>query len=80
MTSAYALRLEYDGSGFVGWQRQINGLSIQQVVEQAASHLAGGVPVACAIAGRTDAGVHATAQVGLISLPGARPPAGVRRR
>jgi tRNA pseudouridine38-40 synthase len=74
MTSAYALRLEYDGCGFVGWQRQINGLSIQQVVEEATAHLARGAPVACAIAGRTDAGVHATAQVGMIKLPGALPP------
>jgi tRNA pseudouridine38-40 synthase len=54
--------LEYDGAGFVGWQRQANGLSIQQVLEEAASHLAGG-PVSSIVAGRTDAGVHALGQV-----------------
>jgi len=68
MTTTYALLLEYDGRGFVGWQRQPNGLSIQQVLEEAAAKLAGGAPVAAAIAGRTDAGVHAEAQVAMITL------------
>ena len=36
----YALKLEYDGTGFVGWQRQTNGLSLQQVLEEAATKLA----------------------------------------
>lgn len=67
---AYALKLEYDGSGFVGWQRQTNGLSLQQVLEEAAAHLAGGAPVASIVAGRTDAGVHAAGQVARIELPG----------
>ena len=31
----YRFTLEYDGSGFVGWQRQINGLSVQQAMEEA---------------------------------------------
>ena len=74
MTTAYALLLEYDGQGFVGWQRQPNGLSIQEVLEAAASKLAGGAPVAAAIAGRTDAGVHAEAQVAMIELPQDLPP------
>lgn len=74
MTCHYALLLEYDGRGFVGWQRQAQGLSIQAVLEAAAAKLAGGSPVAAAIAGRTDAGVHAAGQVALIALPGALPP------
>ncbi|MCW3474839.1 tRNA pseudouridine(38-40) synthase TruA [Limobrevibacterium gyesilva] len=65
----YALMLEYDGAGFVGWQRQVNGLSVQQVLEEAAAHLNRGAPVASVVAGRTDAGVHAEAQVAQIDLP-----------
>lgn len=74
MTTVYALRLEYDGRGFVGWQSQPNGLSIQEVLETAAAKLAGGQPVAAAIAGRTDAGVHAEGQVAMITLPKDLPP------
>lgn len=74
MTTSYALLLEYDGRGFVGWQRQPNGLSIQEVLETAAARLSAGVPVSAAIAGRTDAGVHAAGQVSLIDLPGSLPP------
>jgi tRNA pseudouridine38-40 synthase len=65
----WALLLEYDGTPFVGWQRQINGLSIQAVFEQAASYLNGGQPVASIVAGRTDSGVHAEGQVAHIDLP-----------
>ncbi len=64
----WALRLEYDGGPFVGWQRQANGLSIQHVLEDAAARLNGGAPVASAVAGRTDAGVHAEAQVAQVEL------------
>lgn len=65
----FALKLEYDGRGFVGWQRQSNGLSVQQVLEGAASHLCGGVMPASIAAGRTDAGVHAEGQVTQVELP-----------
>ena len=64
----YAVELEYDGGGFVGWQRQPNGLSVQSVLEEAASKLAG-APVPVVAAGRTDAGVHASAQVAHFDLP-----------
>lgn len=74
MTTRYALLVEYDGRGFVGWQRQPNGLSIQEVLETAASKLASGAPVAASIAGRTDAGVHAEGQVAMIELPQDLPP------
>ncbi|MEW6292813.1 MAG: tRNA pseudouridine(38-40) synthase TruA [Pseudomonadota bacterium] len=57
-----ALGLEYDGAGFSGWQSQPGGNTVQDVLETALSAVAGmPVPVVCA--GRTDAGVHATAQV-----------------
>ncbi len=56
----YALEVEYDGTGFVGWQFQTTGISIQQVLETAAKRLG---PAVSHAAGRTDAGVHARAQV-----------------
>jgi tRNA pseudouridine38-40 synthase len=59
----WAAKLEYDGSPFVGWQRQSNGLSVQEVLEDAATKLNHGAHVASVAAGRTDAGVHASAQV-----------------
>ena len=74
----WALLLEYDGTGLVGWQRQINGLSVQDVLEQAASRLNRGLPVASIVAGRTDAGVHAEGQVAHIDLPDGYPPGKVR--
>jgi tRNA pseudouridine38-40 synthase len=58
----YACAVEYDGSGFSGWQRQEHASSVQAAVEAALSKVADHrVRVACA--GRTDAGVHATRQV-----------------
>jgi tRNA pseudouridine38-40 synthase len=77
-TTRYALLLEYDGGAFVGWQSQANGVAVQQVLEKAASYLAGGEHVACAGAGRTDAGVHAAGQVAVIALPGEMSPLRVR--
>jgi tRNA pseudouridine38-40 synthase len=59
----YALKLEYDGAPFVGWQRQAVGISIQQVIEDAAQPLNRDAPVLATAAGRTDAGVHAEGQV-----------------
>lgn len=56
------LIIEYDGTNYVGWQRQTNGLAVQQVVEEALEDLTGEKTVIHA-AGRTDAGVHALGQV-----------------
>jgi tRNA pseudouridine38-40 synthase len=63
----WALLIEYDGTGFAGWQRQAHDLSVQQVLEDAATRL-DGAPVASVTAGRTDAGVHAAGQVVHIDL------------
>ena len=69
MPVRWALRLEYDGSGFVGWQRQASGLSVQEALETAAERLTGGEKVSSAVAGRTDAGVHAEGQIACLDLP-----------
>ena len=58
----YKLIVEYDGSGFVGWQRQINGLGIQEAIELAIRDFCG-ESVTVFGSGRTDAGVHAISQV-----------------
>lgn len=65
----FALKVEYDGRGFVGWQRQSNGLSVQQVLERSAAKLCGGIIPTSIAAGRTDSGVHALGQVVQIDLP-----------
>src|SRR5689334_3064493 len=54
--------LAYDGTRFVGWQRQADGESIQGLLEQALAQFQG-APVTVHGAGRTDAGVHALGQV-----------------
>ena len=56
----YKIIIEYDGTGFVGWQRQENGKSIQESLENAILKLTA-ERVTIFGAGRTDAGVHATA-------------------
>jgi tRNA pseudouridine38-40 synthase len=58
----FAVGLEYDGAAFCGWQRQATLRTVQAVTEQALSRIAA-EPVALVCAGRTDAGVHARAQV-----------------
>ena len=55
------LTVEYDGSAYAGWQRQINGLAVQQVLEEALTR-ACGHSVSVTGASRTDAGVHASCQ------------------
>lgn len=57
-----ALGLEYDGAAFCGWQTQPGGCGVQDALEQALSGVAG-EKIETACAGRTDAGVHAIAQV-----------------
>jgi len=58
----YALKLEYHGAPFAGWQRQRDQPSVQAAVESALARLEPG-PHSIGAAGRTDAGVHALAQV-----------------
>jgi tRNA pseudouridine38-40 synthase len=58
----YAIGIEYEGSGFMGWQRLPHGPTLQAEVERALSFVADH-PVEAVCAGRTDAGVHALCQV-----------------
>jgi tRNA pseudouridine38-40 synthase len=58
----FKLVLEYDGSGYHGWQRQQGVLTIQEVVESRLGLMLGG-PIGVRASGRTDAGVHARCQV-----------------
>ena len=73
----YKLTIEYCGAGFVGWQRQPNGLSIQEALETALRRFCG-ESLTVFGAGRTDAGVHALAQVAHVDLPRAVPPDEIR--
>ena len=72
------LTLAYDGTPFVGWQRQAAGTSIQGLLEDALARIEG-APVAVIGAGRTDAGVHAWGQVASVRLASPIDPATLRR-
>jgi tRNA pseudouridine38-40 synthase len=63
----FKLTLAYEGTAFVGWQRQAAGTSIQGLLEDIFAILEG-APVLVEGAGRTDAGVHAIAQTATVSL------------
>jgi len=63
----YRLTIEYDGTPFAGWQRQANGRSVQEAIEDAIAGFCG-ERVTIGGAGRTDAGVHALAQVAHVDL------------
>ena len=64
MTAPRTIKLvvEYDGTGLCGWQRQDNGPTVQQHLEEVLAQMTGG-PVQVVGASRTDAGVHALGQV-----------------
>jgi tRNA pseudouridine38-40 synthase len=63
----YKLIIEYDGTPFVGWQAQDNGVSVEGVLTRAIAAFAG-EQIAIGAAGRTDAGVHALGQVAHLDL------------
>lgn len=72
--SRYRLDISYDGSGFSGWARQPGRRTVQGVLEQALETVAR-LQASLTVAGRTDAGVHATGQVAHLDVPpGAMPP------
>ena len=63
----WKLIIEYDGSPFMGWQRQDHGPSVQQALEEAL-HRMTGEPAIVHAAGRTDAGVHALAMAAHVDI------------
>src|SRR6185295_2129891 len=69
----FRIVLAYDGTDYVGWQRQANGVSIQGLIEDALLEL-DGCAVAVAGAGRTDSGVHALGQVAAFTIERALAP------
>ena len=58
----FVLKIAYDGTGYAGWQRQKNAISVQEALETAIEN-ALGETVRVTASGRTDAGVHAAGQV-----------------
>ena len=67
-----AIGVAYDGAGFSGWQSQPSGNTVQDRLERALSDVAGS-PIRLSGAGRTDAGVHACAQVAHFDTEAERP-------
>ena len=67
MSRTIKLTVAYDGTDFVGWQRQLNGRSVQEDLETVLERIEGH-PVAVTGAGRTDAGVHALGQIASVTL------------
>ena len=63
----YKLTIEYDGTPYCGWQKQDNGPSVQEEIETAVTKFSGET-ARLYVAGRTDAGVHATGQVAHVDL------------
>ena len=63
----YKIKIEYEGTPFVGWQFQKNGQSIQEVLQKAIYNFSKEKVIVTG-AGRTDSGVHALAQVAHFDL------------
>jgi len=63
------LDLSYDGTAFSGWAVQAGRRTVQGVVQSALERITRTAPIQLTVAGRTDAGVHATGQVAHTDLP-----------
>lgn len=72
------LTIAYDGTRFVGWQRQAEGISVQGLLEDALARLEGSAVIVHG-AGRTDAGVHALGQVASVAMRVGHEPSTLRR-
>ncbi len=74
----FRLVIRYDGRPFCGWQRQKNGLSVQECIETVCEEICSSRCTAHG-AGRTDAGVHAAGQVASVRVPTELPPRKIRK-
>ena len=63
----YKIKIEYDGTNFIGWQNQKNGLSIQEILQNAIFKFSN-EKVTVTGSGRTDSGVHAIGQIAHFDL------------
>ncbi len=63
----YKIKIEYDGTSFVGWQYQKNGVSIQEIIQKAIFNFSKEKVVVTG-SGRTDSGVHALEQIAHFDL------------
>ncbi|MDQ3571514.1 MAG: tRNA pseudouridine(38-40) synthase TruA [Actinomycetota bacterium] len=68
MMKTFRLTIAYDGTRYAGWARQPGLRTVQGVLEAAVGRILGGQEVALTVAGRTDAGVHASGQVASFEL------------
>lgn len=76
--TAFKLTVAYDGTGFAGWQRQKNGRTVQDTLEQALGKILGS-KVNVVAASRTDSGVHAWGQAAHVKLRSSLPLATLHR-
>lgn len=76
--TTFKLTIEYDGTGYHGWQVQPRVATVQGVLQQAMARIFG-APVHVTGAGRTDAGVHALGQVASVRAEFGHPPGTLRR-
>lgn len=78
-TRTFRIDFGYEGTAFVGSQRQPGERTVQGELERAVSQVCGGEPARLALAGRTDRGVHAVGQVASGQIPWRRSPAELER-